>query len=145
MVLRQVMIGGGGGRNKGGQYSGVTLSHEGKRRSHLVHRLVAAAFLGPCRKGQHVDHRNDKKTDNRAENLEYVTPKENYRRATASGLNYKAHGEQHGNASITEADVREIRRLKKTGVTQRSIAKQLGLTEFHVSKICRGVLWSHVK
>jgi len=125
-------------------YLGVSLCRNDTRRSALVHNIVMRAFVGPKR-GREVDHIDTHKTNNRLDNLEYVTPRENYRRAQEAGLMHKAHGEAHGHATITEADVREIRRLKRTGQTQRSIAEQLGLSEFHVSKICRGVLWGHVK
>jgi hypothetical protein len=46
----------------------------------LVHRLVAAAFLGPCPAGHEVDHHNDIRTDNRLANLKYLTHSENIRK-----------------------------------------------------------------
>jgi len=53
----------------------------GKKRKYVrVHRLVAAAFLGPCPAGQEVDHYNDIRDDNRVVNLHYVTPSENMRK-----------------------------------------------------------------
>ena len=46
----------------------------------LVHRVVAEVFHGP-KLLFHVDHINKKRDDNRACNLEWVTPYENNRRA----------------------------------------------------------------
>jgi hypothetical protein len=59
----------------------VCASVDGKARTVLVHRIVADAFLGPCPAGYQVDHVNGHKADNRAANLEYVTPSENTKRA----------------------------------------------------------------
>src|SRR5690606_10969075 len=44
---------------------------------HSVHRLVAAAFLGPCPPGHQVNHKDADKGHNCLANLEYVTPKQN--------------------------------------------------------------------
>lgn len=41
------------------------------------HRLIAAAFLGECPEGMEVDHINGNTLDNRAINLQYLTPDEN--------------------------------------------------------------------
>lgn len=48
----------------------------GKRKTQRVHIIVANAFLGEAN-GRVVDHKNGIVTDNRAENLEYVTLREN--------------------------------------------------------------------
>ena len=65
-------------------YAKVFLSDNGKQNGVLVHRLVASAFVvndDPERKTQ-VNHINEIKTDNRAANLEWVTPSENIRHGT---------------------------------------------------------------
>jgi hypothetical protein len=58
-------------------YKAVTLTKNGKSFYTTVHRLVAMAFVpNPFSKGC-VNHINEIKTDNRVENLEWVTVKEN--------------------------------------------------------------------
>ena len=58
-------------------YLNVKLYKEGKRKQSKVHRLVAQAFISnPDNKSQ-VNHRDEDKTNNKVENLEWVTSKEN--------------------------------------------------------------------
>lgn len=53
---------------------------------HLVHRLVATAFIGDCPAGWTVNHKNGDKLDNRPHNLEYLTFSDNTKHAHATGL-----------------------------------------------------------
>ena len=59
-------------------YPTVLLNINKQRLYRTSHKLVALAFFGvkPTSKHQ-VNHKNGKRDDNRPENLEYVTPKEN--------------------------------------------------------------------
>ena len=49
----------------------------------LIHQAVLYAWVGPPPEGYECDHLNGITTDNRLENLEWVTPEENHRRAVA--------------------------------------------------------------
>lgn len=60
-----------------GDYERVRLSKSGKISNYQVHRIVYEAFNGPIPKGMQVNHINEDKTDNRLENLNLMTPKEN--------------------------------------------------------------------
>lgn len=57
-------------------YLKVTLTNNGTRKSYLVHRLVALAFLPNPESKPTVNHKNGIKTDNRVNNLEWATNKE---------------------------------------------------------------------
>lgn len=57
----------------------------GKRSSHLVHRLVAAAFLSKPKK--EVNHIDGNKHNNTVSNLEWCTSSENKRHALDTGIN----------------------------------------------------------
>ena len=58
-------------------YLQVSLWANGKGHSFPVHRLVALNFLDNSENKRDVNHINGIKTDNRLENLEFVTPSEN--------------------------------------------------------------------
>ena len=62
--------------NKNG-YVRLTLHKDGILKNHCVHRLVYEAFVGEIPDGMQVNHINEIKTDNRVENLNLMTPKEN--------------------------------------------------------------------
>ena len=65
-------------------YLQVYPSKNGKNYALTVHKLVAVAFHGLS--DLWVNHKNGVKTDNRAENLEWLTPGDNLKHAWDNGL-----------------------------------------------------------
>lgn len=57
-------------------YLQVDLYKEGKPKRFCIHQLVAHYFLGD-QIGKEINHINENKLDNRVENLEYISHKEN--------------------------------------------------------------------
>jgi hypothetical protein len=68
------------------KYPSVQLCINGKTTTRSIHRLMALSYLPQIEGKNYVNHINGIKTDNRIENLEWTTPKENTIHAIAKGL-----------------------------------------------------------
>lgn len=97
-----------------GGYLCVWLNKERKARVFKVASLVARAFIGPNPKRLDVCHDDGVNTNNRATNLKYGTRKQNMADAKRHGT--WAHGERHGNAKLTDAQVLQIIADKRPSV-----------------------------
>lgn len=107
-----------------------------------IHRLVMRAFAGESE--LQVNHIDGNPTNNRLENLEYVTCRENVLHARRTGLHtWRPTGSKHGRSKITEQDVTAILESLATE-TAASIARRYGLTKGSVLRIKSGHGWSHV-
>lgn len=73
-------------------YVRVSLTKNGKKKCHSMHRLIATTFLGEAPDGKPVvNHINGIKSDNRLANLEWVSASENTQKAIESGIKKKSH------------------------------------------------------
>lgn len=62
--------------NTGG-YSDVLLAKNGKNKTFVIHRLVAEAFIPNPQNLPYINHKDEDKTNNCVENLEWCDPKYN--------------------------------------------------------------------
>lgn len=89
-------------KNRDG-YSVISLHKNNKQKHFLVHRLVALAFIPNIQNLPQINHKDENKKNNRVENLEWVTPKENCNYGTIKerkskklkGKNNPMYGKHH--------------------------------------------------
>ena len=122
-------------------YMFVLLSKKGVIGHFTIQWLVTEAFLGSRTDGKEVNHKDGNKTNNRIENLEYVTKSENALHAFALGLRKPPCGEAHGCAKLTEPDVLDIRR-RVGKEPQTAIAVDYGISQTAVSNIATRKRWA---
>lgn len=103
-----------------------------KSKSMNVHSVVAAAFLGPRKIGQHVNHKDGDKWNSRLSNLEYVSPSENTKHAYDNGLIVHKKGMEWHRTKLTDEQVLEIRNLCSRGMLQKHVAKIFGVSNSYV-------------
>ena len=116
--------------NKEGYYQ-ITLydadRKKNKRMTFLIHRLVASHFCKGT--GANVDHINGVKTDNRSRNLEWVSVKENVRRASELGLRKNTEFWKFKKGPVNKKTV-ECVNLQRKFDSSYSAAEWINVTKF---------------
>lgn len=128
--------------NKG--YCRVELRNaEHKRVNRGVHSLLLECFIGPAPHGMVALHFPDPNpSNNDLSNLRWGTMVENAADRDVHGTTPR--GENQGNSKLTEADVRQIRKMKSDGITCKRIADLFGVSKSNVQAIVRRRSWNHV-
>jgi hypothetical protein len=122
-------------------YKKVCLCKEGKVKQFLVSRLVAIHFIHNPTHLPEVNHKDGVKTNDRCDNLEWVTGAQNKEHAKQVGLNHN-FCEGHCYASLTDAQAISIRlRYKPYIVTGNMLAKEYGVSRGVIYSITNGTRW----
>ena len=130
--------------NKKTRYFSVCLCEHPRSKRIDIHRLVALAFLGPQPSARHlVAHNDGTRTNNVITNLRWATQSENLRDCRSHGT--AMIGSKNPSASISELDVRAIRRMKTFGIPRAAIAEGYGMHIRSVFRILSNTSWEHVQ
>lgn len=114
------------------------------KKKHAVHRLIGFAFLNDTYfEGAVINHKDSDKTNNKVENLEWVTQSQNIKHSFQIGT-HSIVGEKHPSAILTEKKVIEIRHKRKIGFKVKHIATEYGVSLSTIYDICRNKNWSHI-
>ena len=137
-------------------YLRTMLAKDGNAKTIKMHRIIAQAFIPNPENKPTVNHKNGIKTDNRVENLEWHTNKENVAHAIANGM-FKfmtaealakvppQKGELNGNSKLTASDVIAIRQAFKPHVVTREIlAKKYGVSPTTIKDVTNRKSWKHL-
>lgn len=120
----------------------VTISLEKKYKLHI---LVAKQFIDNPLNLPEVNHIDGDRYNNKAENLEWCTSKQNVQHAYDTGLKTNA-GEKNPISILTEDVVVDIWKLAKAGHKPTHIIRLLNLNVCRgtVSKVTNRKNWTHV-
>ena len=133
-------------------YCQIAINKDWKTKSFSVHRLVASAFLWLDITDSKiiVRHKNDIRSDNRANNLELWTQKDNVLDMMGR-WRMRAFGDPVINWSevwtskLIEKQVYEIKLALSKWETGKSLAKKYSVSTALITSIRKWASWSHVK
>lgn len=124
---------------RSGYLQSMFLCDDGKYYTIKIHKLITLSFLGERSNKNEVNHINGNKSDNRIENLEYVSHSANCQHSFDTGLQKAKRGILNGRAKLTQEQVDYARKVKRESTNRywgrKEIALQLGITEKHLQRL----------
>jgi hypothetical protein len=123
-------------------YRMVNLKRDGTKKAVLVHRLVLAAFVGPCPDGMEGCHGNGIPSDNRLSNLRWDTWSGNHFDRVRHGT--VVRGERATQAKCTERQVLRLLAQVADRARLMDAAASCGISEARAKHISRGTTWAHL-
>jgi arginyl-tRNA synthetase len=108
-----------------------------RTKNYQLHRLVASVFLDNPENKKTVNHKNGDKTDNRIENLEWATFKENSVHAKEKGLSHHLK-KNEGNIKYSNKQCQDVLERIKSGMTYLKAGSIHNMPYSTVAHLSRG-------
>lgn len=102
-----------------------------------AHRLAWTLERGPIPDGLKVLHRCDNRRCVRVDHLFLGTQLDNIADMVMKGRSRSPRGEKNGNSKLSDAEVRELRRMGETASTYE-LARRFGISPSYASKLMNG-------
>lgn len=133
-------------RKNGDGYLVVSMGNKRiKRSTQIVHRIVAELFLPNPNNLSDVDHVDGNRANPDVTNLEWVTHKENIRRAYERGSHIgRITGERNPKARLTPEIVLNLRAQYNAGVTIQEMVEKYGYPWNTIGNAVKGKTWSYL-
>ena len=125
-------------------YYCITVGTNDKRTSMKVHRIIALAFVDNPLNLPEVDHIDNNKTNNNANNLQWISSSDNKSKIPFERRSVARQGERNGRAILTENDVLNIRSLYDNGTTIADIARKYNRGHSTILNIVHRHTWKHI-
>ena len=109
-----------------------------------THRAAWRLFKSQIPQGSHVLHRCDNPQCVRPEHLFVGTRHDNMQDMERKVRCRHPRGAEHGNAKLTDDQVREVMQLRKTGLSFAKIGELFGVRGSQIHMIAKGAAWRHV-
>lgn len=129
-------------------YKTIGLYNHGVAKRIKTHKLVANAFIPKDPNRLCINHKDGNKANNSVENLEWCTPQENSMHAYNNGLLNYGRAQRLGvraKARYSEEDIRYIKEMYSSGMSQREIGSIVGCDHSVISEIVTGKIYKPIE
>lgn len=135
-----------------------------RKKTHMLHRLVAQAFIPNPKNKPFVNHIDGNKLNNRVDNLEWCTTAENNRHARETGLHVQIKGHKirykspatkqralanlKDKSKLTPDQVRYVRQVhvpRSKDFSATALAEKFGTSVAAMSKIIKGLAYRDIE
>lgn len=123
-------------------YLSVQLCKNSLYKLHLLHRLLAIAYIDNPEEKPQVNHKDGDKLNNSLDNLEWATVSENA--LHKARVLKKGIGNLAPNRKLDEEEARSIKYFMRKGHHHKDIAEMFKVSSTTVYNIWSGKAWSHL-